>query len=71
MINTKVISEQEAAERIGLSLRTLQRMRENGLGPAYVRMGEKRIGYMEQDLNEWLIARRCQPEREIEVQSPQ
>lgn len=40
-----VLTTDEAARRLGLSPRTLERWRQEGTGPAYVRLGRKRTGY--------------------------
>lgn len=52
-----VISEPEAARRLGISPRTLQRWREEGGGPAFVRLGLRRVGYRPADLDAWVAAR--------------
>ena len=52
-VNSSVIlSEVEAARRLNLSIRTLQRMRSTGQGPRYVRLGKRRIGYSEADIGQ-------------------
>ncbi len=48
-----VITEERAADALGLSPRTLQRWRVEGRGPAYRKLG-KRIGYTEADLREFV-----------------
>ncbi len=52
-----VIPEPEAAKRLGVSPRTLQRWRENGDGPPFVVLGARRIGYRPADLDAWVEAR--------------
>ncbi len=52
-----VIPEPEAARRLGVSIRTLQRWREDGDGPAFVMLGVRRIGYRPADLDAWVEAR--------------
>lgn len=54
-----VISERAAAKRVGLSAATLRKWRRAkvGQGPAFVRLGEKRIGYRIADLDAWVSAR--------------
>jgi len=47
------MTEERAAEALGLSARTLQRWRVQGTGPAYVKLG-KRVGYTEDDLREYV-----------------
>ncbi len=52
-----VYLEREAAVLLGLSARTLQRMRLEGGGPAYVQLTPQRIGYTPEALRIWLDAR--------------
>lgn len=52
-----VISENEAARRLGVSPRTLQRWRDEGDGPAFVRLGARRVGYRPADLDAWVAER--------------
>ena len=53
-----VYSEEEAAKQLGLSGRTLQRLRVDGDGPPYIQLTGRRIGYADSDLREWVAARR-------------
>jgi predicted DNA-binding transcriptional regulator AlpA len=47
----RLLTEAEAADRLSLSVRTLQRMRTNDTGPAYSRVGPRAaIRYRESDL---------------------
>ncbi|WP_439577924.1 helix-turn-helix transcriptional regulator [Elioraea sp.] len=52
-----LLAPAEAARALGVSLRSLERWRTTGHGPAYVRMGPRRIAYREADLTAWLEAR--------------
>jgi hypothetical protein len=52
------LPETEAAKLLGLSVRSLQRKRQEGGGPVYVRLGERRIAYRTADLEGWLASRR-------------
>jgi predicted DNA-binding transcriptional regulator AlpA len=49
-----VLSEDQAAELLGLSVRTLQRFRVDGCGPRYLKLGRKRVAYSEADISAWL-----------------
>lgn len=49
--------EDAAAEMLGVSARTMQRMRSEGWGPAYTRVGKRLIGYNEAALKEYAEAR--------------
>jgi predicted DNA-binding transcriptional regulator AlpA len=63
--DNSVISLPETAARLGIHVRTLQRMLADGTGPAIVRLSPRRIGILESDLITWIAARRrpvaCQP----------
>ncbi len=48
-----VVNEHVAAERLGLSVRTLQRWRVTGQGPTFRKLG-KRVGYTAGDLEAFL-----------------
>jgi predicted site-specific integrase-resolvase len=48
-----VISEERAAQSLGLSARTLQRWRVEGRGPRFVKLG-KRVAYTEQALRDYV-----------------
>jgi predicted DNA-binding transcriptional regulator AlpA len=52
-----VLPELEAAQHIGLSVSTLRRMRYAGVGPVYVRLSERRIGYRITALDDYLATR--------------
>ncbi len=50
-------TEQQLSEFIGTPRRTLQRWRTTGEGPAFTRVGPRRIMYREEAVQEWLKAR--------------
>lgn len=47
------LSRQECAERIGVSVRTLDRWRFSGEGPSYYKI-QKAVKYEEQDIDSYL-----------------
>ena len=51
------LKEAEAAERIGVSARTLHRWRKIGVGPAFTRMGPRFIAYRDVDLDTYAASR--------------
>lgn len=53
----RVISEQQAADFLGLSIATVRRMRRAGIGPSPVAFGIRRVGYRVGALDAWLAAR--------------
>jgi hypothetical protein len=55
-----VIDEDAAAGLLGVSPRTLQRWRQEGEGPAFVRIGKRRM-YRPGDLEAFVEAGRVQP----------
>jgi predicted DNA-binding transcriptional regulator AlpA len=52
----KVVHAQEAARLVGLSPSTLAKLRLNGNGPAYCKLG-RRVVYRPADLDQWLQSR--------------
>lgn len=55
----RVISESEAARYCCLSLVHFRRLRREQLGPRYVRITQRRIGYRFRDLADWIEQRLC------------
>lgn len=51
----RLISQAEAAEILGVSIRFLQRLRSGGEGPRIIRLGS-RVKYRERDLEGWLAS---------------
>jgi len=51
-----LLTQHEAAERLRLSERTLERLRVSGGGPSFVKFG-RRVLYREADLAEWIASR--------------
>lgn len=54
------LSEREAADRLGVSPRTLQDWRRRSCGPVYLKMG-RRVAYHPNDLDAFEAACRVQP----------
>ena len=50
-------SEPEAARILKLAPRSLQRYRQSGIGPKFVRLGKRRIGYTDAAIAAWLEQR--------------
>jgi predicted DNA-binding transcriptional regulator AlpA len=57
----RVLTERETAERLGLSVSYLRKLRYLGGGPAYIQLTSRRIGYREWDADAWVAARRVAP----------
>jgi predicted DNA-binding transcriptional regulator AlpA len=55
----RLLRPPEAAPYIGLSVSTLAKQRLRGDGPKFVRLSPRAIGYLQADLDEWLVAKRC------------
>ena len=57
-----LLNVKQVAAALGISVRTLERMRSNGIGPKFIRASSGaqrgRIAYAEQDITEWLDIRR-------------
>jgi len=52
-----ILNEKQVASWLGISLPTLQRMRSNGSGPAFIQLSERRIAYRTSVVEKWLEAR--------------
>ena len=55
----KHLNEYQAADVIGLSVKTLRRMRHDMRGPNYIKLG-RRVVYSETDLGMWLTNHRVE-----------
>jgi predicted DNA-binding transcriptional regulator AlpA len=53
-IQTKLLTEKELANWLGVSLPTLQRLRASGGGPRFVRLSQRRLAYRPSDVETWL-----------------
>src|SRR5579863_1438448 len=51
------LTEGETADQLRVNPRTLQRLRQVGGGPPFVKIGPRRIVYRRSDLDEWLRSR--------------
>lgn len=56
----RYLDEAATAQLLGISRRTLQRYRITGDGPAFVRLGVRRVAYAEGDVIAWAEARTYQ-----------
>ena len=52
-----MLTTHEASDYLRLSRRTLERLRVEGTGPKFVKMGRRSIRYRQSDLEGWLTAR--------------
>lgn len=52
-----ILTQDEAAQRLRVMTRTLERMRVRGDGPAFIRIGARRVGYLEGEIERWLAQR--------------
>ncbi|MFT9446924.1 helix-turn-helix transcriptional regulator [Gluconobacter japonicus] len=65
----RIHSERWAAEFLGLSRRTLQAMRQDGSGPVFVKISERRLGYTLTALQEWIASRSVRSTAEVTVRA--
>ena len=57
MTTNKMLTPVQAAERIGVTTRTLFTYRKEGTGPTYVQYSPQTIRFPENELNEWIANR--------------
>ena len=55
----RVLRTPQAAEYVGLSASTLEKLRLTGNGPAFQKAGAKIVVYFPEELDRWLNAQRC------------
>jgi predicted DNA-binding transcriptional regulator AlpA len=66
----RVVAPAVAADILGVSSPTLARWRKkDGVGPRFVRLGVRRIGYRLADLNAWLESRATGGEQPARVEA--
>jgi hypothetical protein len=53
-----LLVDADAAKFVGLGVRTLQRYRQTGGGPTFVRLGARRLAYRIVDLRAWIALQR-------------
>ena len=56
-MDNQLLAVEEAAQRIGLSVSTLNKLRVLGGGPIFLKLG-RRVAYHVADLNAWLASKR-------------
>jgi len=54
--DVKLMRKEEVAARLMVSISTLERWRSKGGGPAYIKMGKRRVAYSEAAIEAWLLA---------------
>ena len=59
----KLLSTAEAAAFLGRNKRTLANWRFLGIGPAYIKQNGRSVGYLEEDLIEFVRRNRIEPNR--------
>ncbi len=57
----QILDYDDAAKRIGLVRRSLERLISTGEGPAVIHIGKRRRGILETDLEAWARSRRHAP----------
>lgn len=60
MEKIELLTPEAVAARLSVVRRTLQRWRLTGFGPAYVRLGPRRVAYSRDALEAWIDARSYQ-----------
>jgi predicted DNA-binding transcriptional regulator AlpA len=62
---SKLVSQRQAAEMLGLSARTLESMRLKCIGPSFVRLSRRCVRYQVVDIQAWIEQHRVKTENEI------
>jgi predicted DNA-binding transcriptional regulator AlpA len=66
----KILCYDDAAKRIGLVRRSLERLISTGKGPAVIHLGKRRRGIADTDLDDWIRAHRHAPPSEVASEPP-
>jgi predicted DNA-binding transcriptional regulator AlpA len=53
--NQRVLTEQEAAQYLGIQAKTLQKWRLSKKGPKHLQISSKLVRYRFQDIEDWLL----------------
>ena len=64
-----LLNVDQAADRTGLSISTLAKLRLSGKGPAYIKLG-RRVGYRREDLDAWIECHRVGSTSEYQTRQP-
>jgi predicted DNA-binding transcriptional regulator AlpA len=67
--HVRTLSTPEAAQYCSSSASTFEKLRLNGGGPAYCKLG-RRVTYLVSDLDDWLTANRRRSTSEVETPRP-
>jgi predicted DNA-binding transcriptional regulator AlpA len=62
-----LLTQHQVSKQLGLSERTLERLRVSGDGPPFAKLG-KRVFYRQSDLDDWIASRLCQSTSERRAQ---
>ncbi len=62
-MDKRILRTPEAAAYCGLAASTLERLRAVGVGPRFVRLSERALGYDVAALDQWLDQRASEAER--------
>lgn len=58
MVQKRILRTPEAAQYLGLAQSTLEKMRLDGSGPSFVRLGSRAVGYDLSMLDAWIDQQR-------------
>ena len=50
-----LLTPEEAASKLGVTIRTLREWRKNAYGPKHLRLSHTKVRYKEEDINSWLV----------------
>ena len=60
-----LLTQRQAAVVLCLSERSIERLRCTGLGPKFIRCGQRSVRYRQSDLSEWLERRAVRSTSEV------
>lgn len=68
--NIPFLMPKRVAELLGISLKTLERMRKDGSGPPYRKIGKKHIRYSVVELDAWWLAKNVAADSQLPTTTP-
>lgn len=54
----KILKKSEVVKKVGLSQVTIWRMEKKGIFPRRRQLSERRVGWVESEIEEWILARK-------------
>jgi excisionase family DNA binding protein len=68
---SEILTTRQAADYLKLAVSTIEKLRCHGGGAKFIKLGSRRVGYLKNDLDEWIASRpRCGSTSELPADLP-